>query len=64
MFSGTCRQALNVYAESFDSDIVMMQIFKDSPIGVPDEFEQRIFNAGFRAIAFVLWHLMFCPVMR
>lgn len=49
MFPGTCRQALHFYAECFDGEIVMMQTFAESPVEVPAEFNQRIFNAEFRA---------------
>ena len=49
MFPGTCREALNFYKDCFNGEIVMMQTFADSPVKVPEELKQRIFNSEFHA---------------
>lgn len=49
MFPGTCRQALGFYKKCFDGEIVMMQTFEESPVDVPEELKNRIFNSEFRA---------------
>lgn len=49
IFSGHCREALEFYKECFDGEIVMVQTFADSPVDVPREHGQRIFNSEFRA---------------
>lgn len=49
MFPGTCRQALKFYKQCFNGTIVMMQTFGQSSIKVPEELENRIFNAELRA---------------
>ena len=49
MFPGTCRQALEFYKNCFNGEIVMMQTFEESPVDVPEEFKNRIFNSEFRA---------------
>ena len=49
MFSGNCKEALTFYKECLDGEIVSMQTFANSPIDVPDEYAQRIFNSEFRA---------------
>ena len=49
IFPGTCKEALNFYKDCFGGEIAMMQTFADSPVNVPAEFKQRIFNSEFRA---------------
>lgn len=49
MFSGNCQEALTFYKECLDGEIVSMQTFGDSPIDVPDDAKDRIFNSEFRA---------------
>ncbi len=49
MFSGNCREALTFYKECLDGEIVSMQTFAESPIPVPDDAKDRIFNSEFRA---------------
>lgn len=49
MFSGNCKEALTFYKECLNGQIVTLQTFADSPIDVPDEYGQRVFNSEFRA---------------
>ncbi|MEM7298491.1 MAG: VOC family protein [Bacteroidota bacterium] len=45
VFSGNCREAMNYYKEVFDGEITMMKTFGESPMPVPDELSDRIFNS-------------------
>jgi PhnB protein len=49
MFSGNCREALTFYKDCLDGDIASIQTFADSPLDVPEEHGNRIFNSEFRA---------------
>lgn len=45
VFPGNCREAMNFYQKVFDGDITIMMTFGDSPMPVPDESRDRIFNS-------------------
>ena len=49
MFHGTCREALEFYSGCFGGEITMLKTFAESPIDVPDEHKDRIYNAAFQA---------------
>ncbi len=49
VFPGTCREALEFYQDIFDGEITSMQTFEESPIDIPEDDKNRIFNADFRA---------------
>ena len=49
MFSGNCKEALTFYEDCLGGEIVSMQTFGDSPVDVPDDAKDRIFNSEFRA---------------
>ncbi|MEM6525757.1 MAG: VOC family protein [Bacteroidota bacterium] len=44
-FPGTCKDALQYYAEIFNADIVSMTTFGESPIPVDDQDRNRIYNS-------------------
>ena len=46
---GTCEEAMRFYADILDGEITIMTTFAESPIEVPPEAEQLIFNAEVRA---------------
>lgn len=48
MFSGNCGEALHFYKECLNGEIVFMHTFAESPVNVPDEHKQKIFNSEFR----------------
>lgn len=45
VFPGTCKEAMTFYSEIFNGEITLMNTFEDSPIPVPLEFKNRIFNS-------------------
>ena len=49
MFSGNCREALTFYSECLDGNIVSLRTFAESPLELPEEHGNRVFNAEFRA---------------
>ena len=49
MFPGNCRQALEHYKEWLGGEIEMMQTVGESPIEMPPEASDNIFNSSFRA---------------
>lgn len=49
MFSGNCKEALTFYRECLGGEIVSLTTFAESPIDVPEECSQRVFNSEFRA---------------
>ncbi|MEM7333924.1 MAG: VOC family protein [Chloroflexota bacterium] len=49
MFSGSCHEALNFYKSCLNGEIVSLQTVGDSPLDVPAEFQDRIFDSEFRA---------------
>ncbi len=48
-FPGTCREALEFYAEVLGGEITVMQAFNEAPMEVPDALAMRIFNAEMTA---------------
>lgn len=48
-FPGTCRQALEFYATCLQGSISSIRTFGESPIDVPDESQERIFDSEFQA---------------
>lgn len=49
IFSGNCREALEFYAECLNGEITSIQTAGESPMPVPDEHKDRIFDAEFQA---------------
>ncbi len=49
VFNGNCKAALDYYCKCLGGKIELLQTFDESPMEVPEEFRQRIFNAIFRA---------------
>ena len=49
MFNGNCREALEYYAKCLDGKIEMIQTIAESPLDMPPEHGDRIFNSVFRA---------------
>ena len=49
MFSGTCQEALNFYKSCLNGEIVSLQTVGESPLDVPEQFQDRIFDSEFRA---------------
>jgi len=49
IFSGNCREALEFYAECLSGEITSIQTVGESPMDVPDEHKDRIFDAEFKA---------------
>jgi len=49
VFPGTCKEAMEFYKESLNGEITVMQTFGDSPIEVPHELQNRIFNSELKA---------------
>lgn len=45
VFPGNCREAMNFYQKIFGGEITIMMTFGDSPMPVPNESRDRIFNA-------------------
>ncbi len=49
IFTGNCQEALQFYAACFGGEITFMKTFADSPLNIPKEYEDRIFNSELRA---------------
>ncbi len=49
MFSGNCREALMFYEECLNGEIASIQTVGESPLDVPEEHQDRIFDSEFRA---------------
>ena len=49
VFPGTCKQAMEFYAKVLDGEITFMKPFSESPIPVPKEFKDRIFNSELKS---------------
>jgi len=49
IFQGKCEEALTFYKECLNGEITIMQTFEDSPLDMPEEYKQKIFNAEFQA---------------
>lgn len=45
VFPGTCKQAMEFYSDTLGGEITLMQTFGESPVDVPTEVADRIFNA-------------------
>lgn len=45
VFPGTCREAMEFYAIALKGDVTSIVTFGDSPIDVPSEVEDRIFDS-------------------
>ena len=54
VFPGTCKEALTFYQASLGGEITSMMTFADSPIDVPPDCADRIYNAELRAGSVVL----------
>ncbi len=49
VFPGTCKKAMEHYATIFNGEITVMTTFGESPMDVPSESEDRIFNSEMKA---------------
>ena len=49
VFPGTCKEAMEFYKEALNGEITLLQTFGESPVDVPPESENRIFNAELKA---------------
>lgn len=49
MFSGNCREALTFYKTCLNGEIRSIQTVGESPLNVPEEHHNRIFDSEFRA---------------
>ena len=49
VFPGTCKEAMGFYKAALNGEITLMQSFRESPIEVPEEVADRIYNAELRA---------------
>ena len=49
MFSGNCREALMFYKDCLSGEIASIQTVGESPLDVPEEHHDRIFDSEFRA---------------
>jgi PhnB protein len=49
VFSGNCKEAMQFYARILNGNITSLTTFGESPIEVPVEFENRIFNLELKA---------------
>lgn len=45
MFNGNCEEALNFYKESLEGEITFLSRYKDSPMQVPPEEQEKIMHA-------------------
>ncbi|MEZ4417716.1 MAG: VOC family protein [Gemmatimonadota bacterium] len=54
VFPGSCREALGAYRAALGGEIVTLQTFAESPLDVPPELSERVFNAELRAGQLVL----------
>lgn len=54
IFPGSCREALELYASTFDGEIAFAETFADAPVEMPAGHGERIFNAELRAGELVL----------
>ncbi len=48
-FGGTCREALTLYKEALNGEILSLRTFEESPDDVPTEFKHHVMHADFRA---------------
>lgn len=49
VFPGTCKEAMEFYAETLNGEITMMQTFAASPMEIPEALQSRIFNSELKA---------------
>ena len=49
VFSGNCKEAMEFYADVLNGDITSITTFEKSPIDVPPEFNNRIFDCELKA---------------
>ena len=49
VFSGNCKEAMEFYATVLGGKITSMTTFGKSPIDVPNEFSNRIFDSELKA---------------
>lgn len=49
VFPGTCKEALEFYSQCLSGEITSIMTFGESPMDVPHEISNRIFNADFKA---------------
>ncbi len=49
VFQGNCKEAMQFYAQALDGKIKFMQTFKESPIDVPEEANDLIYNSELNA---------------
>lgn len=49
IFPGTCRQALEFYGRCFGGQTTSLQTFAEAPFEVPQEQQEKVFNAAFEA---------------
>ncbi len=49
VFPGKCREAMHFYAGLFSAEITTMQTFGESPMEVPPECTEMIFNSELQA---------------
>ncbi len=54
VFPGTCKEAIEFYKDILGGEITILQTFGESPIDVPPESQDSIFNSELRAGDFVL----------
>ena len=48
IFHGCCQEAMTFYADVFGGKLVEISTFAESPVPVPEEFGDRIFNSEIR----------------
>ncbi len=49
IFTGNCEEALHFYAECLGGEITMLMRYSESPLDIPPEHGNRVFNSAFRA---------------
>ena len=49
VFPGTCKEAMKFYAQVLNGEIITMKTFSDSPIEVPNDYQNRIFDSELNA---------------
>jgi len=49
VFPGTCKEAMKFYAQVLNGEIISMKTFIDSPIEVPNDYQNRIFDSELNA---------------
>ncbi|KAA3624865.1 MAG: VOC family protein [Flavobacterium sp.] len=48
-FPGTCKEAMEFYADTLNGRITVMQSFAEAPMEVPEQIQDRIFNSELKA---------------